>query len=106
MRRSQLDIWMDTFVPTKNTLNDPDAERALDGCMFETFGPELEHVRTVASARPGCVWTLLESHDTGKQYIGSGMHLVNRVGYFITEKPLDEKDPVHVRRYLQRDVLY
>lgn len=106
MRRSSLDLWIDTFQPTKNTLNPPDDERALDGTMFETFGPELAHVQAVAKANPNCVWTLLEASDNGNWYIGHGMHVVNRVGYFITEKPLDPANPQHVRRYLQKDVRY
>lgn len=106
MRRSQLDLWFDTFKPIKNTLHPADDERALDGCMFETFGPELAHVQAVAKERPDCVWTLIEASDNDKMYIGSGLHFVNRIGYFVTEVPLDPANPLHVRRYIERDVLY
>lgn len=36
---------------------------------------------------PLTVWTLLECD--GLQYIASGLHRVNRVGYFITELPAE-----------------
>lgn len=52
--------------------------------MFETFGPELGAVR---AADPACVWTLVDGDDDDSFYVLSGWHLVNRLGYFITERP-------------------
>jgi hypothetical protein len=50
------------------------------GCMFETYGEELEFVRR---QDPSYVWTLLDGNDDG-QYIASGFHFVNRIGYLIS----------------------
>jgi hypothetical protein len=50
------------------------------GTMFETFGDELQFV---AGHDPAYVWTWIEGHDG--QYVVSGMHVVNRLGYFICE---------------------
>ena len=64
--------------PLPNSLN-PDAP--YDGCMFETFGDELEHVRR---ADPRHVWTLIAGD--GAEFVRRGFHTVNRLGYFLTEK--------------------
>lgn len=53
------------------------------GDMFETFGEELDFVR---STDPFRICTLVEGDD-GDLYIVSGYHLVNRLGYFILEEP-------------------
>lgn len=51
--------------------------------MFETFGPELEFVK----AQPeNNVWTLMDDDD-GNPVITTGFHVVNRIGYYVTEVP-------------------
>lgn len=55
-----------------------------DGCLFETYGPELEFV---CAQDIRCVWTLIQQED-GKAYIASGWHVVNRLGFFISETPV------------------
>lgn len=55
------------------------------GTLFETFGEELEFVMQQPSQN---VWTLL-SLDTG-DYTASGLHFVNRYGYFVCEVPTPE----------------
>jgi hypothetical protein len=101
-RRTQYQIWVETFKPIKNSLA---SHPAGDGCQFETYGPELEHVLGMTAACPEKVWTLLEGHN-GQLYISQGYRLVNRVGYFLTENPFDGANPEHVRRHQARDVLY
>jgi len=54
--------------------------------LFETFGDSLVEVNKTG---PLHVWTLIDG-DEGGQYIVSGMHFVNRIGYFITEVPYEE----------------
>ena len=78
---ARYDEWLALFAPVPNTL-DPSA--GYDGLLFETYGAELEHVRSVAQANPERVWTLLDCD--GVLYVGNGMHVINRVGYFITER--------------------
>jgi hypothetical protein len=50
------------------------------GCLFETYGEELAFVR---SQDPRTIWTLVDGDDDN-QYVLSGYHLVNRIGYLIS----------------------
>jgi len=50
------------------------------GCLFETYGQELAFVR---SQNPRTIWTFVDGDD-GNQYVLSGYHLVNRIGYLIS----------------------
>ena len=81
------DTFCESFKPIKNHLNSNAPE---DGCMFETFGEELDYVIKVAKNTPNKVLTILED-DEGRWCIGEGYHLVNRLGYLITEESFDEK---------------
>ena len=51
--------------------------------MFETFGKELEFVKDQPENK---VWTLMDDDD-GNLVITTGFHVVNRVGYYVTEIP-------------------
>ena len=65
--------------------------------MFETYGLEFELVQEMA--RQNRVITIIESDggdeidDEGyvipNMYYVSGIHFVNRIGYLITEEPID-----------------
>jgi hypothetical protein len=63
------------------------------GCLFETYGKELEFVRSQDRAT---VWTLIDGAD-GNQYINNGHHPVNRIGYFISTVPVPEGTCIEVR---------
>lgn len=63
------------------------------GCLFETFGPELAFVR---QQDPRTIWTLVDGDD-GDQYVVSGYHLVNRIGYFISTVPVPDDRDFQVR---------
>lgn len=106
------DEWSERFKPITNHL---DSNASFSGMMFETFGGELDFVK---SADPGVVWTYQngESDDqllaklggytdedgcavvdrNGEpffvdfDFIGDGYHVVNRIGYFVTELPAEE----------------
>lgn len=75
------DDWLASYRPVRNTIR---TDAPFDGLMFETFGPELDAVK---AADPACVWTLVSSDDDDGLYLLSGFHLVNRLGYLITERP-------------------
>jgi hypothetical protein len=49
------------------------------GCLFETYGEEL---RFVLAQDPSTIWTFLDGDDG--QYVVSGYHLVNRIGYLVS----------------------
>jgi len=80
--------WVETFKPMKNHL---DENAAFDGCIFETFGDEVVHVREVLEIAEGKVWTLCDDGE-GSLYVSAGYSFVNRVGYFVTEIATPDPD--------------
>jgi len=64
------------------------------GCLFETYGQELEFVRQL---HPQQVWTLIDGDD-GDIYLVSGFHWVNRIGYIISRDlvPFGTTVQVHI----------
>ncbi|CAB5220200.1 hypothetical protein UFOVP235_2 [uncultured Caudovirales phage] len=83
------DEWTELFRPMTNPIDD---NASCGGCMFETFGDDLAFV---LKQNPLCVWTY-QDDDNGIPCITSGYHLVNRIGYFVTEKPFDEDQDIYV----------
>ena len=74
-----LEQWDEVYRPIQNHL-DPFA--SLGGTMFETFGEEYAYV---LSEDEHYVWTYVDG-DNGELLLLSGFHIINRIGYFITEK--------------------
>lgn len=74
--------FFEQYRPITNHIDD---NASFDGCMFETFGEEEMFVCTKS---PTNIATYCDG-DNGT-YIVSGFHLVNRIGYFITELPVPE----------------
>lgn len=58
-----------------------------DGCMFETFGEELDFVRKHAAEQ---IFTLVEAE--GYTFVVPGFHIVNRLGYLLVEQPWTKAD--------------
>ncbi|CAB4124041.1 hypothetical protein UFOVP45_112 [uncultured Caudovirales phage] len=85
------DEWDEQYTPILNHINGNDSQ------MFETYGDELAFVQSQPANR---VWTMLDG-DEGGVFIVNGMHLVNRIGYYITEKPFNEND--FITLVVQRD---
>ncbi len=79
------DEFFEKYKPIKNHIN---LNAAFDGCMFETYGDEINFVFNVLKSDNKNVWTIIESDDT--IYYISGYHLVNRFGYLITEESVPE----------------
>lgn len=73
------DQFFEHYKPIQNHLV---ADAPEGGCMFETYGPELEFVK---SQEPNKIWTVIEVD--GLFYYSAGYHHVNRMGYLITEVP-------------------
>ncbi|WP_437193957.1 hypothetical protein [Planctomicrobium sp. SH527] len=87
----EFDQW---FPLVPNHLN-PQASWTIGdgpGCLFETYGEELEFVR---GQDIRFVWTLIDGDD-GDMYLVSGFHRVNRVGYLISSKPIPEGNFIQV----------
>lgn len=102
MPKTAYDQWADTFRPITNHILE---RESCDGLLFETFGAELDFVLHTQALSPLNVWTMVEG-DEGDWYVSQGFHLVNRIGYFVTEVPFDPSDPVQARTYGNADVLY
>lgn len=82
------DEFFEQYKPVLNKFHmDPEAT-AFNGCMYETYGVEEQHVRNVAQVNEGFVWTIIDGDDGLS--ITSGYHYVNRFGYIITQLPADE----------------
>lgn len=82
------DAFHALFPLLPNHLN-ADAAWHIDGvgaCLFDTHGLELEFVRR---QHPRSVWTFVEGDDD-RQFLASGFHLVNRVGYLLSTMLLPE----------------
>ena len=82
------DDFDDLYKPQQNHLDD---NAAWSGTMYETFDEELDYVREIARSNIKRVWTLLEG-DGDDMTIVAGLHFVNRMGYFITEKEWETGD--------------
>ena len=57
------------------------------GCMYETFGKELEYVVAQPKKR---IFTIVEAEDD-RLLIISGYHIVNRFGYLIADEEWDNE---------------
>jgi hypothetical protein len=78
--------WFDKFKPIPNHIDDNASFSDGDnGYMFETYGEELDFVKSHQSNR---IWTYCDN-DFGGTSIFQGMRIVNRIGYFVTIVPFD-----------------
>jgi len=82
------DDFLKKYEPHKNHF---DLNAAHDGCMFETYGPELEYVREIVKQNPKTVWTIIDD-NSGWYGIIAGMHWINRMGYLITKQEWQDKN--------------
>lgn len=74
----------DALKPIKNHL---DNNASLDGTMFETYGKELDFVIDQPNEN---IWTYIDVD--GVLLLSNGYHLVNRLGYVVTEIPYHGPD--------------
>lgn len=77
------DYWVDTYKPIKNKISKYPDDNLIH---FETYGEEVEFVQ---KADNKYIWTEVDG-DSGT-YIIAGYHFVNRIHYYITEKPWDDE---------------
>lgn len=71
---------------------------SFSGCMYETFGAEMKYV--LKMVKENRVVTILEGGETEPDehgdthsiiYYASGYHLVDRLGFFVLDKPYTEE---------------
>ena len=87
--------WFNTYKPIPNHL-DNNASFQTDegiGYMFETYGDEVEFVK---SQNPDCIW-MYGDGDDGGSYIWNGWHIVNRIGYLVTEVPCPPDTTIQIQ---------
>ena len=84
------DEWCDTYKPIPNNIVE---DSSFDGTMFETYGDEVAFVK---KADPAYIW-MYGDGDDGGTYIWNGWHIVNRIGYFITEVPCPPDTDMQVK---------
>jgi hypothetical protein len=89
----ELNAWHDKYQPIQNHITKNGDDK------FETYGEELEFVRTINSTEPNRVWTLIEG-DSGNLWITNGYHFVNRLNYFITKNPYKNEEYVEIPYYI------
>ena len=84
------DEWCATYKPIPNNIVE---DSSFDGTMFETYGAEVAFVK---KADPAYIW-MYGDGDDGGSYIWNGWHIVNRIGYFITEVPCPPDTTIQVK---------
>jgi len=79
------DEWFDTYKPIPNHIDkNASFSDGKYGYMFETYGDEVKYVQELID--DNVIWTYGDGDDGGT-YIWNGYSFVNRIGYFITERP-------------------
>lgn len=76
------------FIP-----NNYDEYSSLDGLMFETYGDEVEFVKSQPENR---IW-MYGDGDDGGTYIWSGWGFVNRIGYLVSQIPVPENTTIQIK---------
>jgi hypothetical protein len=89
-----MEEWEATYKPIPNHLDENASFQSEggDGIMFETYGDEVEFVK---SQNPNNIWTYTHG-ESNTSWITSGWGFVNRLGYFITEVPCPDNTIIQI----------
>lgn len=93
------DEFYERFNPIKNHFYANPEDCSFGGCMFETYGKEVEYINNIQRMQQSTktleellsrrqIWTIEEVD--GRFYYVSGYHYVNRYGYLLTEELVPE----------------
>ncbi len=74
-------------VLLKDAKCNPEDMSSFGGCMYETFGKEVEYVKQKPNKN---IWTIVDNED-GELIIIAGFHFVNRLGYLITPESWEDE---------------
>lgn len=90
-----MEEWEERFKPIPNHIDSNASFQNEDGVgiMFETYGEEVDFVKSQA---PANIWTYGDGDDGGG-YIWNGWSFVNRLGYFVTEFPCPENTIIQIQ---------
>jgi hypothetical protein len=70
----------------------PDDMCSFGGCMYETFGEELECVKKADNKN---IWTIVDT-DGDDLLVIAGFHFVNRLGYLITDEAWEDEHEEYI----------
>jgi len=87
----ETDVWFAKYRPFENPSVDLGWTFDDKNFLFDTHGLDVERVK---KADPMCIWTLIDGEDG--QYLIAGYHLVNRVGYCLTEVPFTDPNEIYL----------
>ena len=82
------DDFLLKYHPVKNHLYE---DAAYDGCMFETYGEQLEYVLSTHQHSPQNIWTLVEG-ENNDMWLSPGYHYIDRLAYIISKEPVDRNE--------------
>jgi hypothetical protein len=89
-----MEEWEAAYKPIINHIDtNASFDNGEGGIMFETYGDEVEFVK---QQEPNKIW-MYGQGDDGGTYIWSGWGFVNRLGYFITDKPFPDNVTIQVQ---------
>ena len=93
IKRMSFSKWAKRYRPIKNPFN---RSAGVDGYLYHPHGEEW---RSVDKNNRNNIWTLVitDSIRSTAWEITNGIHLVNREGFLITERPAEENLSIHVR---------
>jgi hypothetical protein len=93
-------LTYEQFVKQYKPIRNPAAgeDEAFNGCVFDTDYGRKASEQIYSSFPQRQIFTLTESDssDRDKDFIQSGYHFVNRLGYFITEVPYAQGEQITV----------
>lgn len=91
------DDFYNKYTPLLNHFFNDEEACSWSGCMYETYDEELAYVLSFATNEALCrnVWTIIEGDDSSI-VICAGYHVVNRMGYLITDEPWDDEGEFYV----------
>jgi len=99
MTKTYLELTEDEFdeqYPLLENHINPNASWTIgdgNGCLFETYGEELNFLR---QQDPRFIWTVIDADDC-HPYVVSGVRFVNRIGYLVSLVPIPENTLIVVR---------
>ena len=86
MSRMTFKKWQSVYRPQKHGLR----TKSFSGCLYDPLDDrEKFSAFERYNAMPNHVWTFMELD--GGLYISAGWGLVNRLGYFVCEKPFEDE---------------
>ena len=73
------------YHPIKNPI---DNNASMDGYMVETYGPELEYIKSLPNER---VFTIIDNNE-GWYGLVAGYHWINRMGFIVIEEQWESSE--------------